>query len=129
MSESLPPPYIDEILKSDNIASTLLMEMAIGSLQDAQMPPRPVFEWAMHNVAYNLAHLEHFVLMAESKDTPEYSEREASLKNAVDMMSSMLGLAQKHKMFGVVASTEQILNTRKIRYPTHMDLTYGGRLP
>lgn len=120
-----PPPYAEEILESNSVAADNLMSMVIGALQDAQMPPRPVFEWAMHNVAFNLAHIEHFVLMSETED----EERSGALKKAVEMMSSMLGIAQKNKMFGVVASTEQILNTRKIRYPTHMDLTYGGLLP
>lgn len=124
MTTDLPPPYIDEILESNNEAADHLMQMVIGALQDASMPPRPIFEWAMHNVAYNFAHLEHAVLMGEKDE-----ERELALKKAVDMLSSMLAIANKNKMFGVVASTEQILNTRKIRYPTHMDLTYQGLLP
>ena len=45
------------------------------------------------------------------------------------MVGVLLKHVSKHKMFTLQNELENLLKTRKLRYPATMDLTYGGNLP
>lgn len=122
-SQAKLPPNTEEMIKSDSVASDLLLEMVIGSLNSKAMPPRPIFEWALLHVAYNLTHLEHFFLEEGRK------ELEQDLLRTAELLASLVAVADKNKMFGLTIQVRDVLNARKLRYPHTMDLTYGGRLP
>lgn len=117
------PPNTEEMIKSDSLASDLLLKMVVGSINDKAMPPRPILEWAVLHITYNLTHLEHFFLVEGNK------ELEPDLLGAANLLSDMLNFVDKHKMFGLATQARDVLNARKLRYPHTMDLTYGGRLP
>lgn len=123
--EQFVPFNAEELMRLESEAAQTLAVMTQGAIQGGTMPPKQVFDWyAMFNVE-NLIMLEAAVLLGDMKT----EENEAALHDAVANVSATLKVASKQKMFVLQSDVEKRLQARKLRYPTTMDLTYGGLLP
>lgn len=112
-----------ELTKLQVTGCTLMASMVEGSLQDGQMPPADVMEWFCNFMLHNMIMIEHEVVNNDNK------EAEKSLQSAVAAVASLIKIAERNKLFRLHHDLVNGLKARKLRYPTHMDLSYGGLLP
>lgn len=116
-------PSEAELAKLQVTGCTLMATMVENSLQDGQMPPADVMEWFCKFMLHNFIMIEHEVVNNGNK------EAEKSLQSAVAAVASLLKITGRNKLLRLNHEMAADLNARKLRYPTHMDLTYGGLLP
>ena len=120
-------PYDEELFDSVEEAANTLGSMVIGAIEGGAMPPTPVFRWFCMHSTYLFMQSEEMMLL--HSDTPPTKEQEQEVLASAAMVGVLLKHTSKHKMFTLQNELENLLKTRKLRYPATMDLTYGGNLP
>lgn len=128
-AEVLPNPYDDAMERSDNEAADILSGMVKASLAEGAMPPREIMSWYMKNITLMFMHIEFDSVFNPLSDEKERESIDAAIRSSVQNITMFLAILRKNKMLTLENELISMLNARKLRFPTHMDLTYGNNLP
>ncbi len=120
-------PYSEELFDSVEEAANSLGAMVLGAIESGSQPPTPIFRWFCMHSTYLFMQVEEMTIL--HNDAPVTKEQEQEVNQAAAMVAVLLKHARKHKMFALENEIVSVLNVRKMRYPTTMDMTYGGNLP
>ncbi len=110
MSDKPHMMFQDELAESFMDGCQLLGEMVRSSLVESQMPPKPVFEWYVLQVAYRFTQAEFMYAHVGEDHKQEY-------ENLATELHMLRQIAGSSKLFALSTKIDDVLRTRTLQLP------------